>query len=554
MRLKLLAGAALAAASPAFAQAPAPGSPAFEAAARAYAAADRGDRDAALREARAAAAAAPGHRDYRLLLFHSLIAAGERAEAEQVASALVRDFGTDPAFDLSRAALLAELERRAEARALLSEAIASGRLTPAEERTARLTLADVAQADQDPRAALAALAPLPEFSYDVLARRGFARSALGHYEAALSAFDDAFHLAVAPDRRALMARSRIGALAELGRRAEARAAFDSHLAAGLFADMSPLDLAYLASSAGADAEARTQFARAEAAGTLRGSALLDAGYAARRAGDDAAAIRYFEAALAENRAGTLPLEPQSRYYVVQEVATLTRTFGGYLSASRGQTGTWSGAPAPAVGAAYAGGEIYWRPPALGRQVDVFARAFMTLDADQGATGGDTLQGYAGVRWRPFLDYNLVFEGSYLFPIGDQARTDWLVRAAYSIGQGGDVRFDRPNWANWSVYGEVGHFLRTGQTVANAEARYGRGFALGGHVMATPFVGARAAYDSALARQFSLGAGPGVSLRSGLGGNPWRAPAAFLDLTLQYRFPVAGGEQGEGVFAGATLSY
>ena len=533
-------------------------SPAYQAAARAYAAAERGSNEEALREARIAARLAPNNRDYQLLLFNLLVANGQREEALGVADALVRRFGTTPAFDVQRAALLAELERRAEARTLLDSAIRSRGFDAQEERSARITLADAAQADNDPAAALAALEPLrSEVSYDILSRRGFALEALRRREEAVDAFEGAFHLAVSPEQRSAMARSQISNLVELRRTDEARALFDRYREAGVL-DRSPAtDIAYLASSVGDQRLARQYFQRAAADGTLRGRMLLDAAYNAKNVGEEDAAVRYFEAALAEDRAGTLQLEPQTRLNVTSEIRETGRDVGGYLSVARSPTGSFAGGPQGGADATYAGGEIFWRPPGTRTHLELFARAFMTLDQEEGATGPETTQGYLGVRVRPFLEYNLVFEASRLIPIGEFAQSDWLLRTGFGFGQGGGLRLDVPDWTEWSLFGELGQFIESGQTIANLEARYGRALRLGGvraYTTVTPFIGARANYDSVFSDPFSIGAGPGVSFRRGLGAGPYRAPWSVLDLTLQYRFGLTGGDQAEGVYAGATLSY
>ena len=562
MTIRLLAAAALLCSAPALAQEEETSSPAYQAAARAYEAAERNDNAEALRQARIAAQAAPSNREYQRLLFSMLVANRQREEAVQTADRISRQFGADPSFDVERAGLFMEMERRLEARSLLTGAIASRRLSAAEERNARLTLADALQAEGNAQAALDALAPLQdEASYDVLSRRGFALEALQQRAAAEAAFEAAYNLTVLREERALMVRSRIPNLVELGRRDEARALFDRERASGLLANSPPLELAYLASSVGARELAREQFRLAERAGTLTGTSLLDAGYNAKESGANQDAIRYFRSALEADRSGTARLEAQTRLYVTQEITEIGRTVGGYVSVSRSPTGTFPGAVPGGRAATYAGGEIYWRPPGIGyrggRTVEVFGRAYTTIAADEGATGAETTQGYVGVRTRPILGYDLVFEASHLFAIGEEAQNDWLLRAAYSMGEGGGIRLDAPNWAEWNLFAEAAQFLKSGQTIASLEGRYGRAIRLGGirdYTTLTGFIGGRANYDSTFAEPFSIGVGPGLSLRRGFGANAYRSPWSILDLTLQYRLGLAGGDQAEGVYAGATLSY
>lgn len=499
-------------------------SPAYQAAARAYDAAERGDTASALRDARTAAALAPNNYDYQILL------------------------GT----------LLSQGDRHDEARRTLSAALASGALTAEQERTARLTLADAAQAAEDSAAALEALQPLGgEVSYDILSRRGFALEAAGRREEALADFQNAYFLALAPEQRATMARAQISTLVALSRRAEARALFDRSLASGVLARSTPTELAYLASSVGDDRTARTYFRQAEAAGALQGTMLLDAAYNAKEVGEQDAAVRYFRGALEADRAGTIRLEPQARLNIASEIRDTSRSVGGYLSVARSPTGTFAGGTPGAHDATYAGGEVYYRPPGLNGQVELFGRSYVTLDQDEGATGTRTTQGYVGVRVRPFLRYNLVFEASRLIDIGGLAQSDWLLRAGFGAGEGGGLRLDRTDWTEWSLFGEAAQFLESGQTIANLEGRFGRGIRIGGlrsYSSLTPFLGFHANYDSTFARPFSIGVGPGVSFRRGLGASAYQAPWSILDLTLQYRLGLVGGNQAEGIYAGATLTY
>jgi hypothetical protein len=545
--LGLLSSAALAQSAP----------PGHAAAARAYAAFEQRNYEEAVRQARTAAQSAPANRDYQMLLVNSLVAARQRDEALLVADAITRKFGAQPELQLQRANLLLEGGRRSEARTILLEILNRSASGSSVARSARIALADAALADSDHGAAAEALNQLEEVSYDKYSRLGFAEAGLKRHELASRSFETAFHLATSEDDRALMARSQIDALTQSGQKAEAQALLAEVLRNGTLESAKPLEIAYLASAAGADSAARTNFARAEAEGALKGQALLDAAYNAKRVDQSEAALRYFGLALEENRAGTLAMEPQSRLYVTQEVASLNKRFSGYLSIARSPAAAFASATPGATDATYAGGEIYWRPLEYDTSFELFARAYATVAADEGVTGFETLQGYAGARWRPLLGYDLVFEGSYLFPVGGAAREDWLLRAAYSLGRGGDIRLDRQSWNNWSIYGELGYFINSDQTIGNVEARYGRSFRLGDvstYTMITPFVGARLSYDTDLRRAAAFGIGPGISLRKGIGATPWRAPSSVLDLVMQYRFRIAGGEQAEGIAAGATLSF
>lgn len=59
-----------------------------------------------------------------------------------------------------------------------------------------------------------------------------------------------------------------------------------------------------------------------------------------------------------------------------------------------------------------------------------------------------------------------------------------------------------------------------------------------------------------ARTWSLGVGPGVAVRYWFREDHYNAPRSYLDWSMQYRFPIGGGntEQAKGLFMNLTLSY
>jgi hypothetical protein len=58
------------------------------------------------------------------------------------------------------------------------------------------------------------------------------------------------------------------------------------------------------------------------------------------------------------------------------------------------------------------------------------------------------------------------------------------------------------------------------------------------------------------RSWSLGAGPGVGVRYGFREDHYNTPRSYLDLTVQYRFAIGGGDtqRAKGLFATAILYY
>jgi hypothetical protein len=301
-------------------------------------------------------------------------------------------------------------------------------------------------------------------------------------------------------------------------------------------------------------------------GALQGSALLDAAYVARRRFDNARAESLFRRAIDAHATGQIDLTPQRLLEIRRDVTNVSRTWGASASLIYGPIGI-GGTPGFAMPGSGAntlqiGGEIYWRPPVIGNRngatVEIFARAFETLyDGSGGATGPETLQGSFGLRWKPLAEHNLILEASRLVPFGDAARHDWLLRLAYSKGEGGELRYDVEHWRYWQFYGELARFTEVQETLANAEFRFGHSFRLpapGENIVVTPFLVAGAAYDSLLATPGTLGAGAGLNVRVWFRQDKYSGPASYLDLTAQHRFKVEGDTRGGGWFFTTSVSY
>lgn len=301
------------------------------------------------------------------------------------------------------------------------------------------------------------------------------------------------------------------------------------------------------------------------ADALPPDALLDAAYAAQRLGYNERASAWFSSTIDAEHAGRIQLEPQAAYNIRRAVTELERSWGVNTALGYGTMGVENASFAPALSARrsmQASSEIYWRPPGIGsndgRILELYARAGQTLyDGTGGTTGASTLQGTVGARWKPFSKQNFVFAVEHLFPIGALGRTDWLLRAAWSDGEGGDLRVDTPHWRYWQVYVEADRFLQTPQDLGAFEARYGRSFlarTISSRLVATPFVSLAANYDSKLETPSTLGIGPGIGLRYWFREDMHHAPASFVDMSVQYRFRLTGADRSNGIFASLYFSY
>ena len=172
----------------------------------------------------------------------------------------------------------------------------------------------------------------------------------------------------------------------------------------------------------------------------------------------------------------------------------------------------------------------------------------------GATGGDTLQGWIGVRYKPLSDINLILEASRMIALGDLARDDWMLRAAWSAEAGGDLRFDRDSWPAWRVYADVARLVDAEQTLGVAEARAGWAFRTTDQDILTPFIAVRGTYDDLISDEIAVGAGPGVVWRHWFREGQYSAPASYIDLSVGYHFGLSGGDRAEGLHLGLSLNY
>lgn len=421
----------------------------------------------------------------------------------------------------------------------------------------RLLLADALIGSGDDATALMVLQPVAgSRDHRVQTRRGEASRRTGDLNQAAEAYAIAAPLAPTPQSQAYLTRARAQALIEMGRKAEARVVLREGATNGVLPGDAPLDFAYAAVAAGEDRLAVQGFAAADLREPLTGGQALDAAYAARRAGQDMKAARWLE-----QGARTLPADQmtaQRRHEIGRELEALEHRFGGTVNVS---TGPASNATILINGGdnqvTQVGGEIWARVGGdnNGRPVQAFARAYQTVDADTGATGGESTQGWVGVRWKPFTDTNLSLEASRLIAIGEAARDDTMLRAAWSADAGGDLRYDRDSWPAAHVYVDVARLLEDEQTYAVADANLGWTWIAteGRRDTITAGVGVRADYDSLRADKWAVAAGPRVAWRHWMG-EDLQAPGRYLDLSLGYYTPLRDGPRDEGLVLSLTLGF
>lgn len=489
-----------------------------------------------------------------LLASVALAASGAAVLTPAVVQAQTVAAATDGHADATAAYAAMTASRPADAVAPAARAVAAA----PDNLDWRLLLVDALMGSNDPAGALAALQPVAgSWDHRVQTRRAEAARLTGDLTQAAEAYGLAAPLAPTAESRAYLARARVQALVQLGRTGEARAALCEGYQSGILPGEAPLDAAYIAVSAGDDRLAVQGFAAADRVEPLKGAQALDAAYAARRAGQDAEAITWLE-----QGARTLPAEQltaQRRHEIGRELQTLEHRWGGTVTASVGPADSATtlvnggGDEVTQVG-----GEVWARVGGdnNGRPVQVFARAWQTVDADTGPTGGDSTQGWVGVRWKPFTETNLSLEASRLIAIGDAARDDTMLRAAWSADVGGDLRFDRDSWPSAHVYVDVARLLEDEQTYAVADANIGWTWVASEsrRDTVTAGVGVRADYDSLRAEEWAVAAGPRVAWRHWMGDDDLRAPGRYLDLSLGYYAPIGDGPRDAGVVAAVTVGF
>ncbi|MCA1325869.1 bacteriophage N4 adsorption protein A [Herbaspirillum sp. alder98] len=470
--------------------------------------------------------------------------------------AVPRDRGYDQALIAYRAMDERDYARAAEA------AGAAVQLAPGNLDYRALQLDALVAAEQWVPAEQAATDAVSQQAVELgpmLARRGAIRERLGRNAEARADYRAAL------DAGGLPLASEITLLANTGRSRQAREKFIAGRDAGALDDLDDLQMAYLAQRAGDSDAAQAAFSRADVAGKLPDNALEDAAFAALHEGDDSRALAWFERSVDAADGGRIERTDQQRFDTRRAISSVDRSVGATASIMRsggGPSAGNGGRPGASSRAStlQAGAELWWRPFGYmdGRTVEVFGRAFQTLqDQSGGSTGAQTAQATVGARWKPFSSQNVVVSMGRLVPLGSQASADWLAQLAYSDGIGTDLRADRASWWTTQWYAEAGRYLQHPQTYGVASLQAGRSVRLDNilpGLVAFPHLTLNTDYNSLNSNRSATGFGPGINLRYWFRADTYHAPRASLDLSLQYRFKIQGDERAKGFFVTTTLSY
>ncbi|MDO5625374.1 MAG: tetratricopeptide repeat protein [Pseudomonadota bacterium] len=349
---------------------------------------------------------------------------------------------------------------------------------------------------------------------------------------------------------------------------EAAARFAQAMQAPALQASADPDLAYLATRVGDDATGLAVFNRAHAQGALPVTSWQDAAYTASRLADNDTALGYFRQAIDAAADGRLALTPRRHFETRREIADRARTWG--VNALLGYRGISPGLGAAATGygdVAQLVGEAYWRPQGYrdGSFWELYGGLAQTLYSKRGgATGSATTQGALGLRVKPLRAHNLVLSAERRVRIGSLSANDWLLRAGYSGGTGTDLRVDVPDWPTVHLFAEAGRFLRAKRDYLTFEAQAGRSWRLDGGSAAGSgrwvlFPHAVLGVDYSTPRtpagyNGAAGLGLGLGVRHWFREDAHHAPRAYLDLSLQHRWRLAGDERGKGWFLRASVVY
>ena len=531
---------------------------------RAYRAERDKDYKLAVVEARKAVELEPDVVANRLLLVNVLMSAGLLAEADAVATKAINAGRANAEIHAQRGYARSKLRNLNGAMADWEKALKQG-IPPAQAQNVRLSLADAALASNEPARVLRTLQKLP-VGYDTAIRRAYALQALGRKEESLPEFKTAERLALTAVQRDGALRARIGTLVELDRKPEARILLDQAIAQGRLNTIRDADIGYLAASVSNDEAALARFDRARANGQLPPRAAIDAGYTAMRRFENQKAVAYLMEGIDAATDGRIDLDAQRLFETRRTVSELTRVWGINSSVTYGKVGS---APNPflTIGApssytSQLGTELYYRPEGFGYRNGAisncsvaFSKRSMTRPAGRQAV--ERHRAWSAPDGSRSPTPTLFLKSTSFLHCGNAARDDTLLRALYSYTVGTDLRVLDTSWPTWYVYAEVDRFLEKSQLVAIMEGRFGRSFRLdpiSHNLVFFPHAVLAANYDDLFANRSAYSAGAGGSLRYWFGDTKYTAPPSYWELTLQYRWRLAGDQRAQGIFAQTSINY
>ncbi|OJB02804.1 NfrA family protein, partial [Burkholderia ubonensis] len=489
----------------------------------------------------------PGNEQLGLLLLDVLKREGKVERADALVESLAIRFPRSAAV-LAQHGFMAQRQMRYDVACRdFSAAVGTGKWSKAQQRNLRLAWSDSALAANRLHEAGVALAPLADERSAAIQLRVAQLSLMaGDREGAVRVADLA-----AADASTDAERKMAASIA-----AQARQPEQPPVARVDDTARQKLQKAYDLLREHKDREALDAFQEGFDGGAGNAMNYADAGYAAKRVGLNEQSVDLFEHSLDADESEHA-FDEQRKFGYRREVEQLQRTWGFVLSAPY-QTAAFG--PQGTISVLQPGVEAYWQPPKIGyrngRVLQFFVRGYGTAyDGSGNVTGMPTVQGSAGVRYKPLPDQNVVMTAERLFRVGSLSTTDWLMRLGYSSEAGTDLRVTEPSWRSWQAYIEGAYFISAGRYIIYSELRYGHTWRLpmiSDRLTVYPHAAIAGDHDNRQTDKTAIGAGPGVQFRYWFREGRYSAPASYVDVTVQYRFPLTSAARARGLVVRATL--
>ncbi|AOR71699.1 hypothetical protein BBJ41_30125 [Burkholderia stabilis] len=513
----------------------------------AYKAISAGDLPRAEDYAQRALKIQPGSEQLGLLLLDVYKREGKVDAADAMVESMRERFPKSAAVMAEHGYLAQRQERYDVACSDFSAAVETGKWSAEQQRNLRLAWSDSALAAQRPHDAGVALAPLADEKSAAIQLRIAQLSLMsGDRESAIRVADLAANDAKTDGERK-MAESIV---------AQAQQPEDAPQVPVDNTAQQKLQQAYDLLREHKDREALDSFQEGFDGGAGNAMNYADAGYAAKRIGLNEQSIQLFEHSLDADE-NEHAFDAQHKFGYRREVEQLQRTWGFVLSAPY-QSAAFG--PQGTISVLQPGIEAYWQPPKIGYQngriLQFFLRGYGTAyDGTGNVTGMPTVQGSVGVRYKPIPDQNVVLTAERLFHVGSLSMTDWLVRLGYSSEAGTDLQVTEPSWRSWQAYVEGAYFIKAGRYIIYSELRYGHTWrltAISDRLTVYPHAAVAGDHDNRELDKTAIGAGPGIQFRYWFREGRYSAPASYLDVTVQYRFPLTSAARARGLVVRATL--
>ncbi|MEO0412636.1 MAG: hypothetical protein AAF221_12445 [Pseudomonadota bacterium] len=297
---------------------------------------------------------------------------------------------------------------------------------------------------------------------------------------------------------------------------------------------------YEALARGDAAQALSYFARSIAQAPEQPSVHSQIGYLEKARGNYASARTAFETASAFGR-----VQPS----IARELSQLSRPLrlSAYTVWRENSRQINDAAFGPSLAQSQSGLGATYQLPFNGRAslhgLSLTSRVLWAYEPESLSPDGRTTQAGIGMQVRPFQTLNLIAGAERLIAIGDDARSDWLLRTSYSAGRGYEPEPGEDWWLHWSGYVDAALIDPADpdiQVLADARVGMGTQPLARSSLSVIPFIGLSGSYEDAGGRTTDLyEAAAGVWLRLWPGGPEITDPARALDLRLEYREKLGG---------------